>query len=431
MIDTPPLAAPVAATPKAVTAYEAAVQNLELAARALDLTPDLLSVLKHPERVLTVNVPVRLDNGRVVRFEGYRVQHSTARGPAKGGIRYHPDVTLDEVMALAMWMAWKCAVVNLPFGGGKGGVACQPKELSEGELERLTRRYTAAILPLLGPTRDIPAPDVSTNPRTMGWLMDTYSVLTNDGAPVPAVVTGKPLLLGGSEGRSDATGAGVVMCLQAAAEHLGLPLEGARVVVQGCGNAGAVVAQRLAARRARVIAVSDSKGGVYHGDGLDIAALLAHKAATDSVAGFAEAEPIGHQELLELPCDYLVPAALEHAITADNAARVRATVVAEAANGPVTPEADTILERQGVFLIPDILCNAGGVTVSYFEWCQNLQGALWDAGRVASELEAVMTRSFHEVSSFAQSRKVSMRLAANMLGVSRVAEAARARGLFP
>jgi len=427
MTDTPTLAA----TPRALTAYEAAVQNLELAARALDLPADVLSVLKHPERVLTVNVPVRLDSGRLVRFEGYRVQHSTARGPAKGGIRYHPDVTLDEVMALAMWMAWKCAVVNLPFGGGKGGVACQPKELSEGELERLTRRYTAAILPLLGPTRDIPAPDVSTNPRTMGWLMDTYSALTNSGAPVPAVVTGKPLLLGGSEGRCDATGSGVVMCLQAAAEHLGLPLEGSRVVVQGCGNVGAVVAQRLAARRARVIAVSDSKGAVYHGDGLNIPALLAHKRATGSVVGFAEAEPIGHQELLELPCDYLVPAALEHAITADNAARVRATVVAEAANGPVTPEADTILERQGVFLIPDILCNAGGVTVSYFEWCQNLQGGLWDAGRVASELEAVMARSFREVSNLAQSRKVSMRLAANMLGVSRVAEAARARGLFP
>jgi len=414
-----------------MSAYEVAVRNFELAAQALELKPELVPLLKYPERVLTVNVPVRLDSGMVVRFEGYRVQHSTARGPAKGGIRYHPGVTLDEVKALAMWMTWKCAVVNIPFGGGKGGVTCNPKEMSDGELERLTRRYTAGILPLLGPDKDIPAPDVYTNPRIMGWIMDTYSMMKSDGYPTPGVVTGKPLNLGGSEGRGEATGAGVYMCLKAASEHLHLPLKGSRAVVQGFGNAGSVVANRLDSHMSRVIAVSDSQGAVYRKDGLDIPKLILHKEATGTVAGFPDAEPISHEDLLGLECDYLIPAALENAITQDNAGRIRAKVVAEAANGPVTPEADAILDSKGVFLIPDILCNAGGVTVSYFEWCQNEQHYYWDEHEVETRLERIMTRSFHEVLSLALDRKVNMRLAANMLGVNRVAEATSGRGLYP
>lgn len=380
---------------------------------------------------MTVNVPVRLDSGTVVRFEGYRVQHSTARGPAKGGIRYHPYVTLDEVMALAMWMSWKCAVVNIPFGGGKGGVTCNPKEMSDGELERLTRRYTAGILPLLGPDKDIPAPDVYTNARIMGWLMDTYSMMKSDGYPTPGVVTGKPLSLGGSEGRSEATGAGAFMRLKAASEHLHLPLKGSKSVVQGFGNAGSVAASRLDSHMSRVIAASDSQGAVSKKDGLDIPKLILHKEATGTVAGFPDSEPISHEELLGLECDFLIPAALENAITGDNARKIRARVVAEAANGPVTPEADRILDDKGVFLIPDILCNAGGVTVSYFEWCQNEQHYYWDVHEVETKLERVMTRSFHEVLDLSLDRKVDMRLAANMLGVRRVAEATEARGLYP
>ncbi|MFZ5927354.1 MAG: Glu/Leu/Phe/Val family dehydrogenase [Acidobacteriota bacterium] len=414
-----------------MSAYAVAVKNFELAAQALELKPDLASLLKYPERILIVNVPVRLDSGIMARFNGYRVQHNTSRGPAKGGIRYHPDVTLDEVMALAMWMSWKCAVVNIPFGGGKGGVDCNPKEMSEGELERLTRRYTAGILPLIGPDRDIPAPDVYTDARVMGWIMDTYSTTKSDGYPTPGVVTGKPLSLGGSEGRAEATGMGVFMCLKAAAEHLRLPLEGSRVVVQGFGNAGSVSASRLHSHSARVIAVSDSRGAVYRKEGLDIPKLVLHKKATTTVAGFPDAEPISPEDLLGLECDFLVPAALENAITQDNAARIRAKVVAEAANGPVTPEADAILDAKGVFLIPDILCNAGGVTVSYFEWCQNEQHFYWDMHEVEAKLERIMMRSFHEVLSLAQHRNVNMRLAANMLGVSRVAEATYARGLYP
>src|SRR3974377_287986 len=347
-------------------AYQVALENFDLAAEALNLEPSVRAMIKYPERVLTVSVPVRMDSGKIVRFQGFRVQHSTARGPAKGGIRYHPNVTEDEVKALATWMTWKCAVVNIPFGGGKGGVTCTPKEMSLGELERMTRRYASAILPLIGPEQDIPAPDVYTNPQVMAWIMDTYSM--TKGFPIPGVVTGKPISLGGSLGRNEATGRGVFYTTASSCEHLGFPLKGARVVVQGFGNAGSVAPHLLDSAQAYVIGASDSRGCVYNHHGLDIPKLMMHKERTGSVAEFPGSEPIKPDELLALDCEILIPAALENAITEDNAFQVKARIVAEAANGPVTTDADRILEEKGVFLIPDILCNAGGVTLSYFEW---------------------------------------------------------------
>ncbi len=411
--------------------YQVALENFDAAADALELPQDLRAMIKYPERILIVNLPIRMDNGEVLHFEGYRVQHSTVRGPAKGGIRYHPAVTLDEVKALAMWMSWKCAVVNIPFGGGKGGVACDPKKLSPGELERLTRRYAASITPLIGPQQDIPAPDVYTNAQIMAWIMDTYSMMKREGYPVPGVVTGKPLAAGGSRGRDEATGRGVFHTLECAFEHLRMKMKGARVVVQGFGNAGSVAALLLDSHQALVIAVNDSRGGVYNKNGLDIPKLMMHKERTGSVVGFAGAEPISSEELLALECDVLIPAALENAIHGGNAAGVRAKIIAEAANGPLTPEADRILEEKGVFIIPDILCNAGGVTVSYFEWVQNEQHLMWELHEVHERLERVMKNAFHEVLSLHLERKVSMRLAANMLGVGRVAEAVAVRGLYP
>ena len=409
--------------------YEAALENFELAADALELEDDLRWMIKYPERILTVSLPVRMDHGHVMRFEGYRVQHSTARGPAKGGIRYHPNVTLDEVKALATWMTWKCALVNIPYGGGKGGVTCRPKEMTTGELERLTRRYAASILPLIGPQQDIPAPDVYTNPQIMAWIMDTYSM--TKGYPVPGVVTGKPITLGGSLGRNEATGRGVFYTLQSACDHVRIPVKGAQVVVQGFGNAGSIAAHLLDSNQAYVVAVSDSRGCVYSRNGLDIPKLMLHKERTGSVVDFTGSEAISPNELLSLNCDILIPAALENAIHEDNAQSVRAKIVAEAANGPVTPEADNILEAKGVFLIPDILCNAGGVTVSYFEWVQDEQHLFWEAQDVYNRLERVMKTSFNEVLKIHLERKVLMRTAANMLGVSRVAEATKLRGLYP
>jgi glutamate dehydrogenase/leucine dehydrogenase len=409
--------------------YEVALENFDLAADALELDADIREMMKYPERVLIVTLPVRLDNGRIRRFEGYRVQHNTSRGPAKGGIRYHPGVTLDEVKALATWMTWKCAVVNIPFGGGKGGVACNPKQLSAGELERLTRRYASAILPLIGPEQDIPAPDVYTNPQIMAWIMDTYSM--TKGYPIPGVVTGKPLSLGGSLGRNEATGRGVFYTIQTACEHLRFPLKEARVAVHGFGNAGSVAAHLLDSHQCRVIAVSDSKGCVYNRHGLDIPKLMLHKEKTGTVVGFPASEQIPPDELFSLDCDILIPAALENSITADNAPAIRAKILAEAANGPTTPEADRILEANGVFIIPDILCNAGGVTVSYFEWVQDEQHLFWEAQDIYTRLERIMKTSFQDVVRIHQERRVSMRIAANMLGISRVAEATRLRGLYP
>jgi glutamate dehydrogenase/leucine dehydrogenase len=409
--------------------YDLALQNFDIAADALDLPEDIRQMIKYPERELLVTLPVRMDNGHIRRFQGYRVQHNTVRGPAKGGIRYHPNVTLDEVRALATWMTWKCAVVNIPFGGGKGGVACHPKELSMGETERITRRYASAILPLIGPGQDIPAPDVYTNPQIMAWIMDTYSM--TKGYPMPGVVTGKPVCLGGSLGRNEATGRGVFYTTVSLAEHLGLPIKGARVVVQGFGNAGSVAAQLLDSHQARVIAVSDSRGCVYNKNGLDIPRLMIYKESNGVVAGFPGAEPITPAELLALDCDILIPAALENVVDRGNAAGVKAKIVAEAANGPLTPEADTIVEGRGGFIIPDILCNAGGVTVSYFEWVQDEQHLFWDAQDVYNRLERVMKTAFNEVYKVHRERHVGMRVAANMVGISRVAEATKLRGLYP
>ncbi|HUA97963.1 MAG TPA: Glu/Leu/Phe/Val dehydrogenase [Terracidiphilus sp.] len=411
------------------SAYDVALENFDAAADALGLEQDTRQMIKYPERMLTVTVPVRMDDGRIRRFEGYRVQHSSVRGPAKGGIRYHPNVTLDEVKALATWMTWKCAVVNIPFGGAKGGVTCNPKEMSAGELERMTRRYTSAILPLIGPQQDIPAPDVYTNPQTMAWIMDTFSM--TKGYPIPGVVTGKPISLGGSLGRNEATGRGVFYTIECACERLHMPLKGATVAVQGFGNAGSVAAQMLHEAGAKVIAVSDSTGSVYNPAGLEIAELMRLKALTGRVEGFPEAERIDAAELLALDCDILVPAALESAIHKGNAARVKARIVAEAANGPLTPAADRILEGNGVFIIPDILCNAGGVTVSYFEWVQDEQHLFWEAQDVYNRLERVMKTAFRDVLKVHGDRNVPMRIAANMLGIGRVAEAVRIRGIYP
>jgi glutamate dehydrogenase/leucine dehydrogenase len=410
-------------------AYEAALENFDLAADVLELDRDTRETIKFPERVLEVNLPVRMDDGHIHRFRGYRVQHSTARGPAKGGIRYHPNVTLDEVKALATWMTWKCAVVNIPFGGGKGGITCSPKEMSQAELERLTRRYAFSILPLIGPEQDIPAPDVYTNAQVMAWIMDTYSMAK--GHPVQGVVTGKPISLGGSLGRNEATGRGVFYTVQSSCEQLKIPINGAKVAVQGFGNAGSIAARLLYSHQARVVAASDSRGSIYNKNGLDIPNLIAHKNKTGQVGGFPGAEEIRPEELLALKCEILIPAALENAIHSDNAQQVRARILAEAANGPVTPEADRILQEKGIFLIPDILCNAGGVTVSYFEWVQDEQHLFWEAQDVYSRLEHVMQAAFAAVLKIKLERKVSMRIAANMLGIGRVAEAVKLRGLFP
>jgi len=416
-------------TTRVDNAYELALENFDAAADVLGLDNDTREMIKYPERVLTVTVPVRMDDGHIRRFEAYRVQHSQVRGPAKGGIRYHPQVTLDEVKALATWMTWKCAVVNIPFGGAKGGITCDPKHMSQGELERMTRRYTSAILPLIGPEQDIPAPDVYTNSQTMAWIMDTYSM--TKGYPIPGVVTGKPICLGGSLGRNEATGRGVFYTIQCACEHLGLPLKDATVAVQGFGNAGSIAAQLLHEAGARVIAVSDSTGCIINREGLNVPELMHMKALTGHVYGFPESQPISAAELLALDCDILVPAALENAIHADNAGTVRARIVAEAANGPVTPAADRILESKGAFVIPDILCNAGGVTVSYFEWVQDEQHLFWEAQDVYDRLERVMKTAFRDVLKLHLDHKVSMRIAANMLGIGRVAEAVKIRGIYP
>jgi glutamate dehydrogenase/leucine dehydrogenase len=411
------------------SAYDVALANFDAAADKLELSNDIRAMIKYPERVLTVTVPVRMDDGHIRRFEAYRVQHSSVRGPAKGGIRYHPQVTLDEVKALATWMTWKCAVVNIPFGGGKGGVTCDPKAMSQGELERMTRRYTSAILPLIGPDQDIPAPDVYTNPQTMAWVMDTYSM--TKGYPIPGVVTGKPISLGGSLGRNEATGRGVFYTIQSAGEHLGIPLRGAKVVVQGFGNAGSIAAQLVHEAGAKVIAVSDSRAAIFNRNGLNIPELIHMKTLTGHVEGFPESESIRADELLALPCDILIPAALENAVHSGNAAAVGAKIVAEAANGPLTPGADHILDGKGVFVIPDILCNAGGVTVSYFEWVQDEQHLFWEAQDVYNRLERVMKTSFRDVLKISLEQNVPMRIAANMLGIGRVAEAVQIRGIYP
>ncbi len=416
-------------SPENLNPFDIAQRQFDVAAEKIGLDDGMREVLRTPKRQLTVSVPTLMDDGTVRVFQGYRVQHNLARGPAKGGIRYHPGVTLDEVKALASWMTWKCATVNVPYGGGKGGVTCDPKRMSRTELERMTRRFTSEISIIIGPDRDIPAPDVYTDAQTMAWMMDTYSMTL--GHSSLGVVTGKPLQLGGSQGRNEATARGALFCIREACAVIRRPLKGATVAVQGFGNAGAIAARLLAEDGAKVLAVSDSRGGIYVGRGLDMKAVLAHKEQAGSVIGFKGAEHISNQELLELKCDVLVPAALENQITLKNASRVRARVVAEAANGPTTPGADRVLKDHGVFVIPDILCNAGGVTVSYFEWAQNMQGFFWDEAAVNGQLQRFMVRAFQEVLEATRRHKVDMRIGAYILAVGRVAEATRVRGLFP
>ncbi len=413
----------------AVNPYHMALQQLDRAAEHLKLEDGLRRILGSMKRELEVQFPVRMDDGSVRVFTGYRVQHNLARGPAKGGIRYHPDVSLDEVRALAMWMTWKCAVVRVPFGGAKGGVVVDPKQLSVGELERLTRRYTTEISVLIGPKRDIPAPDVNTNPQIMAWMMDTYSM--HVGYSVPAVVTGKPVSIGGSEGRLEATGRGVVIVAREAARWQGLELAEASVAVQGFGNVGGTAARVFHEAGARVVAVSDVNGGIYNERGLDIPAVLRHVQEAGTVVGFPGAEFITNQQLLELPVDLLVPAALENVITAENAPKVRAKMVVEGANGPTTPEADAILQDKGILVVPDILANSGGVTASYFEWVQDLQSFFWSEAEVNKRLEFIMLNAFKEVLRVHQEKGVDLRTAAYILAVGRVAQATKLRGIYP
>jgi glutamate dehydrogenase (NAD(P)+) len=409
--------------------YEIAQRQFDNAANYLDLKAGIKAKLRLPKRELTVNFPVKMDDDSIQMFTGHRVQHSLARGPAKGGIRYHPDVTLDEVRALAMWMTWKCAVVGIPYGGAKGGVVCNPKVMSARELERLTRRFTSEIAVLIGPESDIPAPDVNTTPQTMAWIMDTYSM--TKGYSVPAVVTGKPIEIGGSLGRREATGRGVMFTTREALQHLGMPIEGTRVVVQGFGNVGAIGAQLLQEMGCTVIAASDSKGGIYNPKGLDAEDVIRHKAETGTVVGYPGTDTITNEELLELDCEVLVPAALENEITEENADRVKARIISEGANGPTTPEADAILFDKGAFVIPDILANAGGVTVSYFEWVQGLQSFFWSEDEVNANLEKIMVSAFKDVLAISQRREVDMRIAAYILAIDRVANATLLRGIYP
>jgi glutamate dehydrogenase (NAD(P)+) len=407
--------------------FEIAQRQLDRAALKLDLDPNVHALLKEPKRSLEVRFPVRMDDGTMHVFTGYRVQYNDARGPTKGGIRFHPDETLDTVKALAAWMTWKCAVVDVPFGGGKGGVVCDPKRLSSTEIERVARGYIRAVGRFLSPEKDIPAPDVYTTPQIMGWMMDEYSALA--GQNEPAVITGKPVPLGGSLGRGDATARGTVHCIVEAAKTLGMELRDVTVAIQGYGNAGHFVAklvEELAG--SRVVAISDSRDGTFAPNGIDLDKLYAHKIATGSVQGFSQGERISNKELLELDVDVLVPAAIENVITAENAPQVKATIVAEAANGPTTPEADDILYGKGTFLIPDLLCNAGGVTVSYFEWVQNLSGFYWTLQDVHERLKGKMVDAFHSVHEMARSRGVDNRTAAYMIAVQRVGEAMRLRG---
>lgn len=409
---------------------QTALAQLDLVAEKLNLDPGLHRRLRKPQRALIVSVPTLMDDGSLEVFTGYRVQHDFTLGPTKGGLRYHPDVDLDEVTALAMLMTWKCSLMGLPYGGAKGGVRCDSTRMSMAELERMTRRYTSEIIFMIGPDLDIPAPDLYTNDQVMAWMMDTYSM--QKGITVPGVVTGKPLLLGGSLGRVEATGRGVSYVVMAAARELSFPLEGARVVVQGFGNVGSVAARLLHEEGCRVVAVSGSKGGLYTPHGLDIPKLIRSVKAKEPLLEFqGGGDHVSNEELLELPCDILIPAALGGQITEKNAERIKAKIVAEGANGPTTPEADRILQEKGIFLIPDVLANAGGVTVSYFEWVQDLQFYFWREREINLRLQEIMTEAFKRVSAFSKEEKVEMRTAALMLGVKRVAEAQKLRGLYP
>jgi glutamate dehydrogenase (NAD(P)+) len=403
--------------------------QFDMAAEYLKLDPGLRQILRTPKRVLEVAIPVKLDNGQTKVFTGFRVQHNVARGPAKGGLRYHPNVTLDEVKALAAWMTWKTATVNLPYGGAKGGVICDPKRMSKGELERMTRRYAAEIQPIIGPEIDIPAPDLYTDAQTMAWIMDTYAMTV--GRASPGVVTGKPVSIGGSEGRNEATGRGVLYVVEEACKVKKISLRGASVAIQGFGNVGSAVARLFMEKKAKIVAISDSRGGVHNPRGIDPLRAMRYKERSGTVVGMPGASRISNDELLLLKCDILIPAAMENVITLHNADQIKAKIVAEAANGPTTPHADEVLSRRGVFVIPDILANAGGVTVSYFEWAQDLQGFFWQVQEVNSKLEFVMKRAFNDVYESMRKCHVYPRAGAYILAVSRVAEAMQVRGLFP
>ncbi len=413
-----------------INPFEVALKQLDEAAKIIKLDKGLHQVLAHPKRVLTVSLPVKMDNGEIRVFTGYRSQHNDARGPYKGGIRYHPQVSIDEVKALSMWMTWKCAVADIPYGGGKGGIICNPKEMSNGELERMTRRYAYAIADIIGPHTDIPAPDVYTGGKEMAWIMDTYSALKGNFVQ-PEVITGKPIAIGGSLGRNEATGRGLAFTVREAAKKLKINIKAATVAVQGFGNAGQFSSQLVEEQGATVIAASDSKGGVYSKGGMQIAALRKHKDKTGSVVGFPGAKSISNEELLETECTILIPAALENQITGKNASKIKAKLVAEAANGPTTPDADDVLFRNKILVIPDILANGGGVTVSYFEWLQNLRREYWTEAEVNGRLDKNITKSFLDTYATLEKYGVNMRKASTLLAVNRVIEAIQLRGLWP
>ncbi len=419
----------VASQTNSTNVLDSALEQLEDVAALVDLHPDVLAKLKKPKRTLIVSIPTRMDDGSLEVFTGIRVQHNMDRGPCKGGIRYHPAVSIDEVIALAMWMTWKCAVVDIPYGGGKGGVICDPTDMSQTEIENLTRRFVTELVTIIGPEQDIPAPDVNTTETVMGWLMDTYSM--QQGYSVPAVVTGKPICLGGSLGRAAATGRGIALVTRETLNTKGIPLEGATISLQGYGKVGGAFADIISEMGARVIAASDISGGLYDPDGLPISELSAHVRETGFIEGFQAGESIGNEELLTMECDVLVPAALENVLTAENAGDVRAKIIVEGANGPTTPAAHRIFTEGDVFVVPDILANAGGVTVSYFEWCQSLQKLFWTEEQVNQRLERVMVKAYHEVYERADELQTDMRNAAMALAVERVGEAILARGIYP
>ena len=408
--------------------FEAMMERFDHAAKLLNLDAGIYKILRHPEKQIIISVPVVRDSGEVEVYTGYRVLYNTSRGPAKGGIRFDLNVTLDEVKALAAWMTWKCAVVKIPFGGSKGGVRCDPSTMSMGELERVTRRYTSALIETLGPDSDVPAPDVNTNERVMAWIMDTYSMHKRH--TVTGVVTGKPVEMGGSLGRREATGRGCMLVIREALARLGVPLKGARVAVQGFGNVGSVTADLMAKEGALVVAIADKAGGVMNPKGLDVPDLIRWVRERRQLTGYPKAEAISNEELLALECDVLVPAALENVITRKNASRIKAKVICEGANGPTTAAADKILEDKGIYVIPDILANAGGVTVSYFEWVQDRAAYFWDEDTVNRRLESIMVKSFHDVAALAEQHKVNSRIAAYMLAVDRVAAMHRLRGMY-
>ena len=427
-IGAPPIV-PRIAPREELNPFRIAQIQFDMAAEFLKLDPGLRQILRTPKRVLEVAVPTKMDNGQVKVLPGYRVQHNIARGPGKGGIRFHPNVTLDEVKALATWMTWKTAVVNVPFGGAKGGIICDPKRMSKSELERMTRRYASELVPIIGPDQDIPAPDVYTDAQTMAWIMDTYSMML--GHTVTGVVTGKPVAVGGSLGRAEATAQGLVYVVEEACKVKKLSLRGATVAVQGFGNAGATAARLLAERKAKIVALSDTRGGVTNPRGIDPIKAIRYKERSGTVVGMPGASRLSNEELLTMKCDILVPAALENVINLQNAESIKAKIIAEAANGPTTPHADEILARRGITVLPDILANSGGVTVSYFEWVQNQEGLLWDSAEVNQRLQRIMIKAFHEMVETMRKHHVPPRAGAMILAVGRVAEATLVRGLFP